>query len=51
VDAQEQLAHVYLDAVPRDLWRRVKAAAALDGVTVQQWVIDNLRKMVEKGDK
>lgn len=35
---------------PDDLLHRVKLAATQSRQTIRQWVIDNLRKMVEKGD-
>lgn len=36
---------------PEDLLHRVKMAATQSKQTIRQWVIDNLRKMVERGDK
>jgi hypothetical protein len=48
VTEQSEVTGVYLNSFPVELWRKVKAAAALEGATVQQWVIDNLRKLVEK---
>ena len=51
MDTEHPVTAVYLNAVPRLLWGKVKATAALEGKTVQQWVIDNLRKLVEKESK
>lgn len=36
---------------PDDLLHRVKLAATQQQQTIRQWVIDNLRKLVEKESK
>jgi hypothetical protein len=37
-----------LKEIPPDLWRQVKAAAALKGVTVREFILDVLRKAVQR---
>lgn len=37
-----------LTQIPPDLWRQVKAAAALKGQTVREWILDVLRKAVQR---
>jgi len=45
------MAIVYLKDFPEELWRKIKSVAAIEGKSIRQWVIDNLRKLVEKGEK
>jgi len=37
--------------VPEGFLRQIKIAALSQNKTLRQWVIDNLRKLVEKGEK
>ncbi len=30
------------------LWRQVKAAAAIKGMTIREWILDTIRKAVKK---
>jgi len=35
-------------AIPRDIWRKAKAAAILEGKTLAQWITEVIEKAVEK---
>ena len=37
--------------LPNDLWRKVKALAAMKGITIQSLIIDLLKKEIDKSDK
>jgi predicted HicB family RNase H-like nuclease len=37
-----------LTGIPPDLWRQVKSAAALEGKTLSEWILDALRKAVRR---
>ena len=37
-----------LTGIDPTLWRQVKAAAALKGMTIGEWILDTIRKAVKK---
>ena len=48
---EEVLTVVYLRKFPVDLQRRVKAAAALKGVTMKDFIVQALEEYLRKGAK
>jgi len=37
-----------LTGIDPALWRQVKAAAALKGMTIREWILDTIRKAVKR---
>ncbi len=40
-----------LTGIDLALWRQVKSAAALKGMTIREWILDTILRAVKKGGK
>jgi plasmid stability protein len=45
------MSSLFLREFPDDLRRRVKSAAALQGVTMRDWIVDALREAIDRQEK
>jgi hypothetical protein len=45
---KSEYSQVYVRDVPRALWAAVKVRAAIEGITIREWIINLLRREIAR---